>query len=96
MKANYYHFARKVLNLAGVSIFTPALTGCTFAPSVALFGATFPDWILCIGAGCFIVLTIHALLRGGKFREWLEPTALVYPCMTALVTMCLWLLLFPA
>lgn len=96
MKMNHHHVVRKVLRLAEAGTPLAFLTGCSAAPSVALFGATFPDWLLCAGAGCFIMLAIHVLLRGGKFREWLQPAVLVYPCITALATMFLWLLLFPA
>ena len=93
---NYYQVVRKVLRLAGAVTPLPSLAGCSTAPSIALFGATFPDWLLCAGSGCFIMLAIHILLRDSKFREWLQPAVLVYPCMTALATMFLWLLIFPA
>ncbi|MEM5404843.1 MULTISPECIES: YtcA family lipoprotein [Paraburkholderia] len=42
------------------------LGGCAFAPSIPLFGAAFPDWLLCILGGITGTILVHlALSRRG-------------------------------
>lgn len=72
------------------------LTGCSPAPSVVFFGASFPDWLLCSAMGCAGMTLLHVL--AGKLRktEWLAPAVVVYPCVTALISMLSWLIFFPS
>ena len=73
----------------------PLVAGCSPAPSVVMFGATFPDWLLCSGIGVLVMSFLHSLLHKGKYKSWLEPAGLVYLCVTALAAMLSWLLFFP-
>lgn len=71
------------------------LAGCSPAPSVVLFGASFPDWLLCALTGVAGMTAIHLLVSRSRYREWLLPAPVVYPCLTALVAMLTWLMVFP-
>ncbi|WP_077264254.1 YtcA family lipoprotein [[Enterobacter] lignolyticus] len=72
-----------------------SLTGCAPAPSIVLFGAAFPDWLLCTGAGVAGMILLHVVSVRRKKTQWLQPAAVVYPCVTALIAMLTWLLVFP-
>ncbi|WP_110915596.1 YtcA family lipoprotein [Enterobacter roggenkampii] len=79
--------------------FLPALVftlaGCSPAPSVVLFGASFPDWLLCAVTGMAGMTVIHVLVSRSRYHKWFLPAPVVYPCLTALVSMLTWLLVFP-
>lgn len=74
------------------------LEGCAAAPSVAVFGAAFPDWLFCIVGGVLGTAIVHVVLgkRGkrGK-RALLAPLAISYPALAAALAMAFWLLFFP-
>ncbi|WP_090126924.1 YtcA family lipoprotein [Kosakonia arachidis] len=72
------------------------LTGCSPAPSVVFFGASFPDWLLCTGIGVAGMTLLHLLSSKLHKTDWLSPAAVVYPCVTALISMLAWLILFPS
>ncbi|MFZ8595008.1 YtcA family lipoprotein, partial [Klebsiella quasipneumoniae subsp. similipneumoniae] len=71
------------------------LTGCSPAPSVVFFGASFPDWLLCSAMGGIGMTLLHIL--SGRLRKtgWLAPAVVVYPCITGLISMLSWLIFFP-
>ncbi|WGL92265.1 YtcA family lipoprotein [Serratia marcescens] len=71
------------------------LTGCSPAPSMVVFGASFPDWLFCLCGGVAGMVAIHLLLRIPEKRAWLAPQLLTYPALTALIAMLTWLLVFP-
>lgn len=71
------------------------LTGCSPAPSMVVFGASFPDWLFCLCGGVAGMVAIHLLLRTPEKRAWLAPQLLTYPALTALIAMLTWLLVFP-
>lgn len=77
--------------------FSPVLllTGCSPAPSLVFFGASFPDWLICTGIGAGIMILLHVLLTRKGHKFWLFPATMVYPCITALTAMLIWLLFFP-
>ncbi|WP_440489386.1 YtcA family lipoprotein [Serratia nevei] len=71
------------------------LTGCSPAPSIVVFGASFPDWLFCLCGSVAGMVAIHLLLRTPEKRAWLAPQLLTYPALTALIAMLIWLLVFP-
>lgn len=71
------------------------LAGCTPAPSVVLFGAAFPDWLLCAVTGMAGMVVVHLIVLRTRYHEWLLPAPVVYPCLTSLIAMFIWLLVFP-
>ncbi|MEB6622846.1 YtcA family lipoprotein [Enterobacter roggenkampii] len=72
------------------------LTGCSPAPSVVFFGASFPDWLLCSAIGCGGMTLLHIISSKLSKTGWLTPEVIVYPCVTALISMLSWLIFFPS
>ncbi|MGU7779043.1 YtcA family lipoprotein [Burkholderia sp. PU8-34] len=71
------------------------LEGCAPAPSVAVFGAGFPDWLFCIVGGVLGTVIVHVALGKAGKRGFLAPLAISYPALSALLAMAFWLLFFP-
>lgn len=71
------------------------LEGCAPAPSVAVFGAGFPDWLFCIVGGIAATSIVHVVLGKVGKRGILVPLAISYPALSALFAMAFWLLFFP-
>lgn len=80
--------------LLTTSLTTLLLTGCTPAPAIVVFGASFPDWLFCLCGGIAGMALLHILLRTPKKRALLAPQLLSYPALTALISMIIWLLVF--
>ena len=70
------------------------LNGCTFAPSVNVLGAYFPDWLFCIVAGVSLTVVVHVMLSKRNLGRWLAPAALTYPVLTTLFSLGVWLIFF--
>ncbi len=66
------------------------LTACSDAPSVGVLGAYFPDWLFCIVGGVLLVVCVHVLLSRSGRGAWLTPPAIVYPALTVLFSIALW------
>lgn len=70
------------------------LSGCKNAPSIVLFGASFPDWLFCITGAVLLVALTHLSLGGIGGRERLSPLIISYPALTACFSVLLWLIFF--
>ena len=70
------------------------LTACSDAPSVGVLGAYFPDWLFCIAGGVLLVACVHVLLSRSRRGDWLTPPAIVYPALTVLFSIALWVVGF--
>ncbi|CAB3807485.1 hypothetical protein LMG28614_06611 [Paraburkholderia ultramafica] len=70
------------------------LCGRTFAPSIALFGAGFPDWVFCIAGGVAATSVVHVALGRRGVRSWIAPLAVSYPALSASLAMAAWLIIF--
>ncbi|MCA8116457.1 YtcA family lipoprotein [Burkholderia cepacia] len=71
------------------------LEGCAAAPSIAVFGAAFPDWLFCIVGGVLGTTIVHVVLGKRGKRALLAPLAISYPALAAALAMAFWLLFFP-
>ena len=71
------------------------LTGCAHAPSLVVFGASFPDWLFCITGGVIATTVVHVLRSDRKRLAWLDPVGLSYPMLSALFSLLVWLIFFP-
>lgn len=71
------------------------LAGCFHAPSVVVFGAAFPDWLLCILLGVSGTAIVHVTLGYFNKRIWLLPHMISYPALVALIATFVWILAFP-
>ncbi len=71
-----------------------ALSGCSGSPSVGVLGAYFPDWLFCVAGGTLLVACVHVLLTRSGRGAWLAPPAIVYPALTVLFSIALWVVGF--
>jgi urea transporter len=67
------------------------LTGCGRAPSFDILGSFFPAWLVCFVVGILLAVLCRALLQP---RVEIAFPVLVYPSLTAIFTLALWLALF--
>jgi hypothetical protein len=67
------------------------LTGCGRAPAFDILGSFFPAWLICLVAA--IVMTVASRAVLARYVEIAWPV-LVYPSLTAIYTLALWLALF--
>ena len=63
-------------------------------PQVNIIGSFFPSWMLCGAIGIVLTLVARRLLIRAGLDPYLGPRALVYPSLTILVTLVLWVALF--
>jgi urea transporter len=86
MKAQAYRILRPVAGFAPL-----LLTGCGRAPAFDVLGSFFPAWLV-----CFAVAIVLAVLCRGLLQPRVEIAfpILVYPSLTAIFTLALWLALF--
>jgi hypothetical protein len=59
-----------------------------------VLGAYFPDWLFCIVGGVAGTVLIHLLLLRASLDPWLDPPAVAYPALVALLAFAGWLLFF--
>jgi hypothetical protein len=69
-------------------------TGCSRAPSFNILGSFFPAWILCGVLGILLTVAVRIIFVRVNFEQELSPLILVYPCLAAFFTFCIWLLFF--
>ena len=67
------------------------ITGCERAPSFNIVGSFFPAWLLCLLVAVLLTVASRALLN--RYVEIVWPV-LVYPSLTAIFALALWLALF--
>lgn len=75
-------------------VFIPVLllmTGCERAPSFDILGSFFPAWLGCLTLAILLTAVSRALLS--RYVEVAWPV-FVYPSLTAVFTLALWLMLF--
>lgn len=68
------------------------LTACTQSNSIPLFGAFFPGWLFCIGAGIFSALVSQRLLS--RYQSLWLPPLLTFLTLAILFSCAFWLLFF--
>jgi hypothetical protein len=75
-------------------VFVPALllmTGCARAPSFDILGSFFPAWLVCLVVAILLTVVSRALLSCYVEIVW---PVLVYPSLTAIFAIAVWLALF--
>ncbi len=83
---------RGVRALASVMVLLSA--GCRAAPAFDISGSFFPAWMLCLAVGIGLTFGARYGLMRLQIADEVGPPALIYPCLVALFTCLLWLLLF--
>lgn len=70
------------------------LGGCTFSPTLDVYGSYFPAWIACIVLGIVITAIVRLLLVAGGIDGYLRFKPVLYCCMTVFFILALWLAFF--
>ena len=89
---NWGDHHKKVLGVGALLILLP--TGCAYAPSIDILGSFFPAWMVCIVSGIGLTLLARQLLIIIRLDPYLGPRGLIYPSLTLLLTLVIWLLFF--
>jgi hypothetical protein len=92
-KSRYIGGARKSCLILGGWVVL-LLPGCTWAPSTNVLGAYYPDWLFCIVGAVAGAVLIRFLLLRASLDKWLDPPAVAYPALVALLAFAGWLLFF--
>jgi YtcA family len=71
-----------------------SFAGCRLPPSINVLGSFFPAWLLCLIMGILLSAGSRILLLAVHLEEVLSPPIVMYPSLTVLFTISLWLLFF--
>lgn len=82
------------MNRAYVMVIALACSGCTYAPSIALFGAFFPAWMLCALMGIVLAVVVRSVVAAIPLRRDVMLPAAIYPLLAVLSGAGMWLLFF--
>jgi hypothetical protein len=80
--------------LAGLSLLTPLLVGCTHAPEYSIFGSFFPAWIFCAAGGLVLATGARALIARTAIVQYIAAPVLLYLSMAIFLACILWLLFY--
>jgi hypothetical protein len=87
-----FHCLNKLALLA-FCVLTPRVAAGS-SPSIDVLGSYFPAWLLCIVVGVILTLVTRLLFIAWKLDKHLLPAPIVYPCLTAVFAMTVWLFFF--
>ncbi|CAB3790119.1 YtcA family lipoprotein [Pararobbsia alpina] len=89
-------FRREAIRAFSVAAVAAVLTaGCaSTSPSISVLGAYFPDWLFCIVAGVALTIVAYIVLERTQYSHRLGPSVVVYPTLTTLFALAVWLILF--
>ncbi len=68
------------------------LAGCD--PTINVYGALFPAWVLCLIVGAVGVLLVRPVLAWAGLERNMAPLLIVYPALAILIACVMWLGLF--
>lgn len=69
-------------------------SGCSLAPSVAIFGAFFPAWMVCALLGLVLAVVARAVASATGLSARQPAPPLLYPMLALLFGAVAWLILF--
>src|SRR5215472_4368326 len=73
---------------------TFAVSGCSHAPTLDLFGSYFPAWMLCAVAGILAAIIIRQILALAGIHEYVLVPLLTYTGFAVSAALLLWLFWF--
>ena len=80
------------MRIAAILCLVLQVTGCSQAPAIDLMGSLFPAWLLCVTFGAIFAAIARWLLT--RLRRSLLFPFLTYPCLAAVFTFIIWLVVF--
>jgi hypothetical protein len=84
----------RIASMGACAVAMLSATGCSRAPTFNILGSFFPAWILCGLIGILLSVGVRILFVRAHFEQELSPLILIYPCLAAFFTFCVWLLFF--
>lgn len=72
----------------------PPQAAAAQSPSIDVLGSYFPAWLICIVAGVALTVVARLLFVAWKLDAHLFPGPIIYPCLTAVFAMTIWLVFF--
>jgi hypothetical protein len=84
---------RGLLGVRGVA-FGLAVSGCTHAPTMDLFGSYFPAWMLCAAVGIIAAVIVRQILTVVGIGDYVVAPLLTYAGLAVSATLLAWLLWF--
>jgi hypothetical protein len=84
--------ARPALVVSIGVVSATACAGCD--PIVAIAGANFPSWLLCLMVGAILAALIRPLLVLARLERHLGPLVIFYPSLIAMLAMIVWVVFF--
>jgi hypothetical protein len=71
-----------------------AISGCSYSPTLDLFGSYFPAWMLCAAIGIVAAGTIRQVLTVSGINDYVVAPLLTYAGLAVSATLLAWLLWF--
>lgn len=97
---NHRWRANQAMRLCGLALAPVALGVSTSnaavatSPSIDVLGSYFPAWLFCIVVAVVLTLVARLLFIAWKLDKHLLSPPIIYPCLTAVFAMTVWLLFF--
>ena len=63
-------------------------------PIIAIAGANFPSWLLCMIVGAILAALVRPLLALARLEPHLGPLTIFYPSLIAMFAMLVWVIFF--
>jgi hypothetical protein len=70
------------------------VAGCSYAPTMDLFGSYFPAWMLCAAVGIVAAVIIRQVLAVAGINDYVVAPLLTYAALAVSATLLAWLLWF--
>jgi hypothetical protein len=70
------------------------VAGCSYAPTMDLFGSYFPAWMLCAVVGIVAAVIIRQILAVAGINDYIVAPLLTYAAFAVSPTLLIWLLWF--
>ena len=71
-----------------------AVSGCSGAPTMDLFGSFFPAWMLCAAIGIVATVVVRQILAIAGINQYVIAPLLTYTGLAISATLLIWLLWF--
>jgi hypothetical protein len=79
--------------LTGAGSFVMLLAaGCSRSPDYDIMGSLFPAWLVCVTVGILLAVAVRFTLV--RLKVSLIYPLLAYPCMAAVFTFAIWLIVY--
>jgi hypothetical protein len=75
-------------------LLTNLVSMAAISPSIDVLGSYFPAWLVCIVGGVVLTIITRLLFIAWKIHAHLLAAPLVYPCLTAVFALTIWILFY--